>query len=247
VGDGGNVEGPYRSFVDEVVPGSNTTYCAAAWSATLRLTPDSNAASGLPPSYQSRVHPPACPTATYQRAGGVRVGAAGAIPDARNAAPAEPRFFCQSSQPAWSAFREPAFGFAGLTLLSDDSATFTWCALGACAIFASLEELTALASRRYRNVDQAPGAALRGGDSVTYTRYKGACPSTAAPPAAPPAAGRNGVGAAGAVALTFLFVGAALGGAHVWRSRRAAAVAARGAAVASEDDSGAGDVRLLPR
>lgn len=80
---------------------------------------------------------------------------------------------------------------------------------------------------------------------MTFTRYKGACPSTAAPPAAPPA---DGMGAAGAVALTFLFVGAALGGAYVWRSRRAAAVAARGAAVASgEDDGGAGDVRLLPR
>ncbi len=113
------MEGPYRNYVDELVPGSNVTYCEAEWGAALRATPDSNAASGLPPDYQARVHPPGCPTVTYQRAAG---GARGAVEDPR----APGRFFCQASQPAWSAFREPAFGFAGLTFLNDSAAQFTW-------------------------------------------------------------------------------------------------------------------------
>ena len=227
LGDGGNVEGPYRNFVDERVPGSNATYCAAAWGAALQRTPDSNAASGLPPEYQARVHPPGCPTATYQRASGVRAGP-GAVPDARLPPSAEPRYFCQSSQPEWSAFREPAFGFAALTLLSDDAANFTW----------------------FRNVDQAPGAPLRGADTVSYRRYKGACPSSTAPPkapvpAAPKQAGRRGIGTFGGAVLALLLIAGAVGGAFVWRSRRAAAEA-RGAP-GENDDDGAGDVRLLPR
>ena len=201
IGDGGNIEGPYRDFVDDLVPGSNVTYCEAAWGAALRATPGSNAANGLPPSYQSQVHPVGCPTVSYQRASGV-AGGAGVLAD-----PASPdRFFCQSSQPTWSAYRDPSFGFASLTFNSSMQATLTW----------------------YRNVDQASGQALRGADKVTYTRFTGTCGAPLPPPppkAASPQAKKSGGG--GTFVAAFLVVLAIAGAGAIcwWRNKDAAAVA----------------------
>ena len=143
IGDGGNIEGPYRNYVDDLVPGApnGMTYCEAAWGATMNG----------PPSYQSQVHPPGCPTISYQAPSGV-AGGPGALPDPNNSSV----FYCQRSQPVWSAHRDPSFGFAGLTFINDTAATYGW----------------------YRSVDQQPGRALASADTVTYTRWSGACQST---------------------------------------------------------------------
>ena len=55
MGDGGNVEGPYRNFVDDLVPGTtNLTYCQAAWGAAISANPYYSPS----PSYQTQAHPP---------------------------------------------------------------------------------------------------------------------------------------------------------------------------------------------
>ena len=143
IGDGGNIEGPYRNYVDDVVPGApnGMTYCEAAWSTTMNG----------PPGYQSQVHPPGCPTVSYQAPSGV-AGGPGALPDPTNSSV----FYCQRSQPVWSAHRDPTFGFAGLTFINDTAASYAW----------------------YRSVDQQPGRALVSADTVTYTRWTGACQAT---------------------------------------------------------------------
>ena len=59
----------------------------------------------------------------------------------------------------WSAFRDPSFGFAGLTFQSDTQATINW----------------------YRNIDQTPGSkTLVAVDSTSYT--KRAAPQTLSAP-----------------------------------------------------------------
>ena len=63
-------------------------------------------------------------------------------------------YFCQSSQPKWSAFRDPSFGFSAISFLSDTTATFKW----------------------YRNIDQTPGSAtLSAIDQTSFTKYAGQC------------------------------------------------------------------------
>jgi len=111
IGDGGNVEGPYRNFVDELVPGTTTTFCANAWAASLSAAPTN---SPICPSYQRSAQPPnsACPTASYQAANGVG-GQPGVVPLAGSS---PPRFFCQSSQPEWSAYRCVLIAPAGASL-----------------------------------------------------------------------------------------------------------------------------------
>jgi acid phosphatase type 7 len=142
IGDGGNIEGPYRNYVDDVVTGSNgITYCEAMWSQKMNG----------PPGYQSQVHPLGCPTLTYQSASGVTSGA-GAMPSPTNSS----LFYCQKSQPVWSGYRDPSFGFAGLTFLNDTTATYGW----------------------YRSANQRVSGAsqnLRVTDAVTFTRWTGAC------------------------------------------------------------------------
>ena len=68
-------------------------------------------------------------------------------------------FYCPTSQPAWSAYRDPSFGTATLTFASATSATFKW----------------------FRTID---GGAVA--DSVTYTRLAVAAPP---PPPSPPTSG----------------------------------------------------------
>ncbi len=214
IGDGGNIEGPYRNFVDDIVPGSNATYCEAAWAATLRATPDSNAANGLPPGYQSQVHPRGCRTVTYQRASGV-AGGPGAVPDPR----APDTFYCQRSQPVWSAYRDPSFGFAGLTFVSDTQATYSW----------------------YRNVDQpaAAGAPLRAVDTATYTRFDGACDGSPAPraPDGRRSRGRNATVGVLAALFAVLVLATGAAGAWWWRSRSTASPALAAAEPTQDDDA----------
>ena len=148
IGDGGNVEGPYRSFVDDIVPGTNQTFCQAGFQSGI----NSNPFYAPSPSYQTQVHPANCPITSYQPASG-KVAGPGVI---TNPAidPSQTQYFCQTSQPVWSAYRDPSFGFAGLTFQSDTTATYNW----------------------YRNVDQTPGAStLTAVDTATYTRSTGFC------------------------------------------------------------------------
>ena len=150
IGDGGNVEGPYRNFVDDIVPGSvpPTTYCAALWTNAIAA----NASYAPSPSYQTWVHPASCPVTSYQPANG-KAGGPGVITNPI-LDPSLSTYFCQSSQPVWSAFRDPSFGFAGLTFINDTAASFSW----------------------YRNIDQTPGAStLSAIDSTTFSKYTGLC------------------------------------------------------------------------
>ena len=121
LGDGGNVEGPYRNYVDDVIPGSSglLTYCAA-WQNSITANPY----YAPSPSYQTQVHPPGCPVATYQPASG-KAGGPGSVPNPIFD-PSGDTFFCQTSQPVWSAYRDPSFGFAGFVFEGDDTVTYEW-------------------------------------------------------------------------------------------------------------------------
>jgi len=153
IGDGGNIEGPYRNFVDELVPGTSTTFCANSFSTT-----NASYYPGVP-SYQRAGQSSSCPTATFQAANGVG-GQPGVVPLAGSS---PPRYFCQTSQPEWSAYRDPSFGFGSLTFLNASAAVFTW----------------------YRNQDQSPGSPLVGADHAIYTRAT-SCASAPPPPPSPP-------------------------------------------------------------
>ena len=150
IGDGGNVEGPYRNYVDDIVPGSTppTTYCAAAFTNSIAANPY----FAPSPGYQTQVHPAGCAITSYQPPNG-KAGGPGVIPNPV-VDPSLNTYFCQSSQPVWSAYRDPSFGFAGLTFINDTAASFSW----------------------YRNIDQTPGATtLTAIDSTTFSKYTGLC------------------------------------------------------------------------
>ena len=190
IGDGGNVEGPYRSFIDDIDPANpaNKTYCETT-SINGQSFPGKKVASYATPctstfnpmkygpGYQRAGNPATsafCPqgTMTFQPA---QAGtSAGLLP---NPNPSGSGYFCQSVQPAWSAVRDPSFGVATLNILSATSATFKW----------------------YRTIDNSPpGQALIGtasntepvvptvvADSVTYTRSAGCTLPASVPVAAP--------------------------------------------------------------
>ncbi|KAG2485785.1 hypothetical protein HYH03_015496 [Edaphochlamys debaryana] len=123
IGDGGNVEGPYRNFVDDVNPATNKTYCEALNYGGLNAVQMlANNTSGWGPSYQLQAHPPNCTTLSFQPASGVSGGAPLVMPPGMM----PPAGFCQSSQPVWSAYRDPSFGHGILDLLSDTTARFRW-------------------------------------------------------------------------------------------------------------------------
>lgn len=155
IGDGGNFEGPYRNFMDEKLPGSTVSYCEVAAGRVMRAGVSLN--NTWSPSYQLSAQPPSCVTLSFQPA---EPGTVGLVPNPYDGT--NSTFWCQSKQPAWSAYRDPSFGFASLTLLSDTSATWSW----------------------YRNVDQdsvsTTASTLRAADQATYTRYTGACGPLAA-------------------------------------------------------------------
>jgi hypothetical protein len=149
VGDGGNVEGPYRNFVDDIVPGTtNLTYCQAAWGTTIASNPYYSPS----PVYQTWAHPPGCVITSFQPASG-KAGGPGIIPNPV-LDPSQSAYFCQSSQPVWSAYRDPSFGFAGMQFVNDTSVSFSW----------------------YRNIDQSiTGNTLTAADTTTFTKYTGSC------------------------------------------------------------------------
>ena len=152
MGDGGNIEGPYRSFVDDVYsPG--VTFCQQAWATK-------NFASGFItcPTYQLTQQPPSCNAQSFQPANGI-LGQPGVVVNPFDAT--GKTFWCQSSQPVWSAHRDPSFGFAGLTFVNDTYATYSW----------------------YRNIDQSStGTGLVSADTAVFIRNT----ATASPPPPPP-------------------------------------------------------------
>ncbi|GLI71506.1 hypothetical protein VaNZ11_016727 [Volvox africanus] len=119
VGDGGNIEGLYRNFVDGI-SSTKATYCegftASGQSpATLYYTNPGGWSSAGP-------RPDNCSTVTFQPASGVAGG-----PPVMCLNNTNPLLgFCQSSQPDWSALRDPSFGHAILDLLSNTTARFRW-------------------------------------------------------------------------------------------------------------------------
>ncbi|KAG2441245.1 hypothetical protein HYH02_010088 [Chlamydomonas schloesseri] len=125
IGDGGNVEGPYRNFVDEINPKTNKTYCEALnYGGVNPVSMAASNPSGWGPGYQRQAHAPNCPTVTFQPATSVNNGIL--VPSNMTAAGAAPMGFCQNSQPTWSAYRDPSFGHAILELQSDTVAHFSW-------------------------------------------------------------------------------------------------------------------------
>ena len=141
LGDGGNVEAPYRNFIDDLDPlatkkNNNTpvTWCESTQGGGAHGTAGNakygsifsssyNPNSKWGPSYQRPVNPPSCSSFTYQPGGGsVTRAPGGLLPDPSGSG----NFFCQSNQPIYSAFRDPSFGFSTLNLTSDTSATFSW-------------------------------------------------------------------------------------------------------------------------
>ncbi|PNH09476.1 Purple acid phosphatase 15 [Tetrabaena socialis] len=126
IGDGGNVEGPYRNFVDEINPATNKTYCESlAYNGVGPVAMAASNPSGWGPGYQRAAHAPNCPTLSFQPAGSVGGGPV-LVPSNMTKPGDAPMGFCQSSQPVWSAYRDPSFGHAILELLSHSTAHFKW-------------------------------------------------------------------------------------------------------------------------
>lgn len=144
VGSGGNVEGLFGRYVDDIDPGSHTSVCELQ-------SGQPSQRPGLPAWTWTYV-PYGCPTITWQPAAGSKPGP-GLVPgDVVNG---QQLFYCQSSQPRWSAYRSSVVGFGGLSFLSDTQASWSF----------------------YRVMDQKVGssAPLAPADSANYTRWKGQC------------------------------------------------------------------------
>mmetsp|Transcript_4989 Transcript_4989/g.9209 ORF Transcript_4989/g.9209 Transcript_4989/m.9209 type:complete len:699 (-) Transcript_4989:168-2264(-) len=145
IGDGGNVEGPYRDFVDQVnkYDSQNRTFCALLnyHGVGPNAMADSNP-SGWGPSYQRIAFPPNCTTLTWQAASSVKGGPV-LVPRIVNTTTGTAYLtsdnsttttldnsttlgFCQSSQPVWSAYRDPSFGHSIFEFLSDTEVRFWW-------------------------------------------------------------------------------------------------------------------------
>jgi hypothetical protein len=120
-----------------------------------------------------------------------------------------PRYFCQTSQPEWSAYRDPSFGFGSLTFLNASAAVFTW----------------------YRNQDQSPGSPLVGADHAIYTRAT-SCASAPPPPPSPPPKkrGRRAAVIAGSTVAGLAGIGAAAAGIYYYRRLNGRMATAEGGA-----------------
>ena len=165
LGDGGNIENPYRNTIDDIDPlataknnGTAVTWCestqgggahgtsgVAKYGSVFSTSYNPNSKWG--PGYQKPVNPLTCSSFTFQP-GSNSVGATspGLVPDPSLSG----NYWCPASQPLYSAFRDPSFGFSFLTLNSDTSATFKW-------------------FRTSANVGLS-GGSLVPQDAVTYTR-----------------------------------------------------------------------------
>ncbi|GAX77692.1 hypothetical protein CEUSTIGMA_g5135.t1 [Chlamydomonas eustigma] len=122
IGDGGNIEGPYRAFVDQLDPlNNNASFCSEL--SYNGMGPNENLAAGKMwgPSYQTAWNPPTCQTITFQPSTSVNGGAPLVLMTNSSTLG-----FCQNSQPLWSAHRDPSFGHGILEILSDTEMTMTW-------------------------------------------------------------------------------------------------------------------------
>jgi len=131
VGDGGNIEGPVRHFVDDVDPATGRTYCEGLTSDTNKLSPiqiedseDPHVRASWGPVSQTQVHEPGCPSTSFQP--GSSVDGRPPLMQHGAAADGSPLGFCQAGQPEWSAYRDPSFGIAMLTLTGEHTATLEW-------------------------------------------------------------------------------------------------------------------------
>ena len=77
--------------------------------------PNAIMAAGLQwgPDYQTQIHPPGCPTVSWQPAYGVNGGAPLVSRNGTSSADGPVLGFCQSSQPKWSAYRDPRLVYIG--------------------------------------------------------------------------------------------------------------------------------------
>ena len=80
VGDGGNVEGVYRNFVDEINPTTNRSYCEAL------VDPNTLAMDAHGPAYQRQAHVEGCPTLSFQPpyVYGDSIATKGLMPNSKN-------------------------------------------------------------------------------------------------------------------------------------------------------------------
>lgn len=138
--------------MDEIVPSTNKSYCEAL--NTGGKSPNQIQASDPSiwgPSYQRAAHPPNCPTMSWQPAYGVTSGP-GLVQLNTTTDSSEPLFFCQNSQPVWSAWRDPSFGHAILDIKSDWVLDFAWYrnvdGIAQVADSVSLERLVGCANRK---------------------------------------------------------------------------------------------------
>jgi len=131
IGDGGNIEGPYRKGVEEKLDPtgvkSNLTYCDMLPTAPPTGTNYFNPAfspldQGVTPLYQYAANPANCPATSWQTPYGVGGETTGLVQNRQDGT----RYFCQRSQPKWSAYRDPSFGFSHFTIHNDTSVTFRW-------------------------------------------------------------------------------------------------------------------------
>ena len=144
VGDGGNIEGPYRNYVDDIDPATKGPWCVSSSTDNKlkRRAVYGNLTSGgynplkAAPGYARAVQNAAvcagnrdgygnATTLSYQ----TQPAGQGVGPDPSGSG----KWFCSKSQPAYSAYRDPSFGTALLTITSATSATFNWRALPDCS------------------------------------------------------------------------------------------------------------------
>ncbi|GAX82085.1 hypothetical protein CEUSTIGMA_g9513.t1 [Chlamydomonas eustigma] len=126
MGDGGNIEGPYRFFVDQLDPlQNNSSFCSQL--SYNGMGPNGNLMSNITPgrqwgpSYQIAWNPPTCQTITFQPSNSI-TGGTPLVLETNSTTLG----FCQNSQPTWSAHRDPSFGHGILEMLSDTELTMTW-------------------------------------------------------------------------------------------------------------------------
>ena len=143
LGDGGNIENPYRNFIDDIDPlataknnGTAVTWCESTQGGGAHGTsgvatygsvfsPSYNPNSKWGPGYQKPVNPVTCSQFTFQP-GSYSVGNTTAKPGLVADPSLSGNYWCPASQPLYSAFRDPSFGFSFLNLTSDTTATFKW-------------------------------------------------------------------------------------------------------------------------
>ncbi|KAL6756984.1 hypothetical protein V8C86DRAFT_2636239 [Haematococcus lacustris] len=133
---------PYRNFVDELSPLTNKTYCEMLKDGAGKPSDTAPGASSWGPDYQRAAHPPGCPTTSWQPAHGIAGGpplvlqkprsssraiiSSSSSDSSSNSSSEEVLGFCQSSQPNWSAYRDPSFGHAILNILGPNTAELAW-------------------------------------------------------------------------------------------------------------------------